>query len=254
MGLEEFAELNPADVEHFLESDAVEFSDRSALEISLSLTPDRKRDVRPRSAIPINEYLSQGGHPVADSGRIIRDVGGYDTVMDAPEEAKRQVGALLSMADDSDSVPVEEWGSSSYSLNFDDDAERLLDYCRFAFIDKCLDALSGKAPVDMAKYLPEHLDGIEDEKWELLKTDEYQSEGDTFYIFDEQSFGDRNGFRGVTKESLERGKSFIQYQLGVNNLREKDGDYMVKAAPEEVEISRAVANYVRKMQPFKPAD
>lgn len=255
MDLDEFSQVTRDEIEHFLESDRVRFSDPEALEYSLPMKPDRKRDIRPRSVLPIKEYLEQGGHPVTSSRRILQDLDGYSSKIDAPTEPSRQIGALLSMAADSEDVPVEEWNAQKYSLNFDDNAEKLLDYTRIAFVDRCLEILDGRENSEAAKYLPTHLEKVNENKWEALYTGNYRLKRDEkdVYRFDQNSFQSKE-ITGAGGKSIELGRSFIRYQLGVNNIREDDDGYLLKAAPEEVEISRAAAEYIKDLEELTPAD
>lgn len=245
MDAERFAGLTEQDIASFLESDSFEFSREEALKCDLPLSSDRKRDVRPRSVLPVKEYLDQGGPHVTDSGRILLEIGDYDSREDAPRISKRRIGALLNMGADSDHVPIENWGSTSYQLNFeDDDLEELLDYSRITFIDKCMDILSGKENSEAARHLPEHLDSIEERRWEALKTADYWDQGEEFYEYNESSFRGTNPFTDERKNG-DAGKSFIAYHIGLNNLRETEEGYLLNAAPEEIELSRKVAEYVR---------
>lgn len=148
---------------------------------------------------------------------------------------------MLSTAAESDSVPVEEWGGTKYSLGFEDDGEGFVDYSKFVFLDRAVTILaSDKRYKCPASNLKDHASkgelNIEDEKWEALKTDSFLNPVEKY------EYGEED-FRGNPKtgsEGSEVGRDFLAYQNVLGNLRD---DQTITVNPEEVDISRFAVTY-----------
>lgn len=72
---EEFKTLGEADMERLLTDERFPVDRSEALDYSTDLAESRRFGyLRPRYIEPISEYLQNGGHPVTDSGRILREL------------------------------------------------------------------------------------------------------------------------------------------------------------------------------------
>lgn len=246
MSVDGFDELTNSDIDRLVQGSEFDVERRDALQLDFTAkTPLQESSLRPRTVKAVNQYLETNELSTVRVENVLGEALGTqhpDTAI--PSQPKVEMNCFLKAAVKSDNISVEKVNGSKFDLKIDEkQMDRLVDLARFNYIDRCLSTLEGDGGQYSKADRITHYNGqISNNKWQELYS-KNSVIGD-IYPYREDDFAAFN----LQVDDEEMAKSFIQYHLAINNLKEEEDRYVIKACPEEIDISADAIEYAQDMR------
>lgn len=246
MSVDSFDELTNSDIDRLVQDSRFNVERKDALELDVpAKIPLQESSLRPRTVNAIRHYLETDGPLTVGVDNLLGEAAGTEHPGSAiPSQPKIEMTCFLKAAVNSENLAVEKVNGSKFDLEMNDEQiDRLIDLAEFNFIDRCLSTLDGDSgQYSSADAITEYDGQVSNNKWQALYS-ENAIIGD-IYVYTEDDFAAFN----LQVDDEEMAKSFLQYHMALNNLKEDDNQYIIKACPEEIDISADAIEYAQDMR------